>query len=325
MGAILAANPHNTQPWLFRITAEAIDVFANLAQSLGPMDPVHRELFIGLGCAVENLVVTAAAVGRRASVHWLPDPDDPEHVARVELSEQAPAPSALFDALPLRHTNRGPYDHGAPLPAGLRDALVSATEGSTRAQWFDTPAELDDLTARIVAATEAIVADPEMNEASHAWWRQDPEDIEHFRSGLTMDATGASGCSRTMGKHLANPTAERAGTYWIGATEGRQTTASAFVLLSTPTLDDRIGQLEVGRSYQRMHLLAESEGVAMQPLNQPLERRDREVFDGHAPDFGPWLEELAGSEQAQMLFRVGLARRQALPAPRMPVDWVTVQ
>jgi hypothetical protein len=35
--AILAANPHNTQPWLFRIAENHIEVFADFSRHLGTM------------------------------------------------------------------------------------------------------------------------------------------------------------------------------------------------------------------------------------------------------------------------------------------------
>ena len=53
--AILAANPHDTQPWLFRIADETIEVLADASRHLGAMDPYLREMHIGLGAAIENL------------------------------------------------------------------------------------------------------------------------------------------------------------------------------------------------------------------------------------------------------------------------------
>ena len=54
---ILAANPHNTQPWLFKIADTRIDVYADRARNLGSFDPFLREMHIGLACAVENMVL----------------------------------------------------------------------------------------------------------------------------------------------------------------------------------------------------------------------------------------------------------------------------
>ena len=55
--AILASNPHNSQPWLFRVDEQRIDLYANPARSLRSIDPFQREMYIGLGCALENLMV----------------------------------------------------------------------------------------------------------------------------------------------------------------------------------------------------------------------------------------------------------------------------
>ena len=52
---ILAASPHNTQPWRFRVSPTRVELYADPARSLGAFDPYLREMHIGLGCAVENM------------------------------------------------------------------------------------------------------------------------------------------------------------------------------------------------------------------------------------------------------------------------------
>src|SRR5829696_9213414 len=46
--AILAANPHNTQPWRFRVTPATVDLFADHSRNIGTIDPDLREMHIGL-------------------------------------------------------------------------------------------------------------------------------------------------------------------------------------------------------------------------------------------------------------------------------------
>ena len=38
--AILAANAHNTQPWLFHVTETRLDLFADISRRIGLTDPV---------------------------------------------------------------------------------------------------------------------------------------------------------------------------------------------------------------------------------------------------------------------------------------------
>ena len=61
--AILAASPHNTQPWIFRVGADRIELLADTHRNFGPFDPFLREMHIGLGCALENLALAASANG----------------------------------------------------------------------------------------------------------------------------------------------------------------------------------------------------------------------------------------------------------------------
>ena len=81
--AILAANPHNTQPWLFKVTDRRIELYADTIRNLGTFDPYLREMHLGLGCAVENIVLAAMANGYEAEITLSegtlgPIPDTPE-------------------------------------------------------------------------------------------------------------------------------------------------------------------------------------------------------------------------------------------------------
>ena len=65
---VLSASPHNTQPWVFRTTAEGSEIRADPARNSGALDPFLREQHIGLGCALENCVIAARANGYATTV-----------------------------------------------------------------------------------------------------------------------------------------------------------------------------------------------------------------------------------------------------------------
>jgi hypothetical protein len=73
--AILAASPHDTQPWLFEMSgqalgsAHALGVYADRRRHLGSFDPFRREMHLGVGCAIENFVLAARAAGIASDVH----------------------------------------------------------------------------------------------------------------------------------------------------------------------------------------------------------------------------------------------------------------
>jgi nitroreductase len=81
--AVAAPSIHNSQPWLFRIRADGIDVYADWRRRLEVIDPSGRELMISVGAAVFNVRV---AMYRRARVPVLrlwPERSEPDLVARV--------------------------------------------------------------------------------------------------------------------------------------------------------------------------------------------------------------------------------------------------
>jgi hypothetical protein len=61
-------------------------------------------------------------------------------------------------------------------------------------------------------------------------------------------------------------------------------------------IPDRLNMAQsiaAGRAWQRLHLAATAEGIAAQPLNQPVEMIDRHHMLGRQDEFGPSLAKLA--------------------------------
>jgi hypothetical protein len=122
--AILAANPHNTQPWRFASSSSAVDVYIDLVRNTGAMDPFRREQHIGLGCALENLLIAAEAKGYDPRLTIVPNPNDPTLIAHVELGSGPESNSSLYQAIPKRHTSRAPFDTS---PLSIRKRLARST------------------------------------------------------------------------------------------------------------------------------------------------------------------------------------------------------
>ena len=86
--ATLAANGHNTQPWKFAIQADAIEIQPDYTRGLPIVDPNHRELWISLGCALENLLVAARSTGYGTEVTY---PTAAESI-HIRLTADTPSP-----------------------------------------------------------------------------------------------------------------------------------------------------------------------------------------------------------------------------------------
>jgi len=325
--AILAASPHNTQPWLFRVEADRIELFADESRNLGAIDGERREMQIGLGCALENLLLAAPPHGLRAEVRF-PDASDPAApVAVVALDSVPTSSSALFEAIPHRHTNRGPYRLGSPLSTALLDELerLAGDLPDARLAFWRSEADRRAFARETLEASRAIVADDEQAHASASWIRFDADEIERHRDGLGVDALGLPPLVAGLLKMLPSPNRKRIDDGWLRATEEVHTaTAPLFGAVLVRDPGARAQRLAAGRLWQRVHLLATARGVAGQPLSQLVERRDREVELGLAPRFGDVLRTLVGDADwhAVLPFRLGYPERAAPPSPRREVSSV---
>jgi hypothetical protein len=131
----------NSQPWQFRVTRYTIELHADPARRLRA-DPAGREMLVSCGAALFGLRLGVRSIGYQPVTVLLPDPARPGLLATVRLGAQSPMTvheQQMIEALPHRHTHRGPFTPG-PLPPGLlvrlqHDAVTRA--GRTRA---DRPA-----------------------------------------------------------------------------------------------------------------------------------------------------------------------------------------
>ncbi|MGA2492320.1 MAG: hypothetical protein ABSF67_05145 [Roseiarcus sp.] len=138
---VLAANPHDTQPWLFAVGDDSIEIYADTSRNLGAMDACLRELHLGLGCAIENMLTAAGANGYSAHLETTPgslldltERQGPVLAARLRLQRvAAAAPDPLYAAIPLRHTNRyATIPRKSRLPRGATSRARSAQTARSR-------------------------------------------------------------------------------------------------------------------------------------------------------------------------------------------------
>jgi len=324
--AILAANAHNTQPWRFILTEDRIELFADMSRTIGTMDPLLREMHISLGCALENLVLAGPPNGLTATVDLMPEAGDARHIATVALTPAKTSRSALFEAIPDRHTNRNAYDTSRPVSSEQRESLNLLVDApNTQLIWFATDAQKRSFSDLTIAATRAIIADRQQSADDYRWYRSGWRDIQRHKDGITIDPSGQSELIRAVSK-LVPTSQQQNNNGWLSGTRDFQLpTASAFGALVVPDPHDPVARLRVGRIWQRLHLNAARSGLAVQPLCQIPERIDRETSAALTPEVSTAMAAmLPAGVHAIMTFRIGHPSAEALLSPRRPVADVVV-
>jgi len=319
--AVLAASPHNTQPWLFHLRGNQVDLFADAKRTIGAIDPLRREQQIGTGCALENLVVAAEKAGFGIKEMFLdPDPAT-ERIASVTFREQLPQESAAYRAIPHRHTNRGPYLGTRTISAGLLKEMerLNTDRDSIQVILWTDPNRHDRMRELIIAASEALVADRQQSQDSAQWYRGTDRAINRYRDGVTVDAQGLSPVMTAISKLMPNPSQALADRIFIDRTKHVHCGPGAtFATIGASAPGGKLNRVRIGRLWQRIHLWGTANGLAMQPLNQIHERIDREATTSIDSVFTRELAALAGQPNWNGLFsfRMGYAARAAKPSPR---------
>jgi len=305
--AILASNPHNTQPWLFKVSENQISIYADKSRHLGSFDPFRREMYLGLGCALENLLQTANDFGfdyefiieKGNLANELHD-ENTQWVCDITLIPSDNVSSALASAIPKRHTNRGPYNLERKIQKRELSyfSSLNINSGQIELSLFQGNEQQKALGDMIIDSTERLIADQEMIHDSEKWRRHSWQAIQEHRDGVTIDAAGLSPVMSTIAKLLG--------------------TAPLLGVIAVRDLYDIEQTLNAGRFWQRLHLAATKAGIAMQPLNQPVELVDREAQLNVPAITTDKLSEITANSSffPTFVFRAGYAMQSASPSPR---------
>ncbi|MBD3310955.1 MAG: hypothetical protein GF349_00470 [Candidatus Magasanikbacteria bacterium] len=129
--AVLAPSTHNSQPWLFKIEKNRIEIRKNPSQTLDVADPNDNLMYISIGCALENLLVAANYYGFKYNLEYFFSDFD-ERVCEVSFRSKNGAKDDrehLIFLIKKRHSNRGKFRQDLPDETILNTIKGFSTEG----------------------------------------------------------------------------------------------------------------------------------------------------------------------------------------------------
>jgi len=255
--AILAPSIGNTQPWAFVAAGNRIEVRADLSRWLPAADPQKRELFLSLGCALENLLVAAEQFGFSHRVEYGARPDVDGVAATVTLSTPG-RPSLLrtpelFSAIGVRHTSRRPFESRPVLSQDRHRLLSLRVEPDLKLVLNWDRAMRRTFRRWVVEADAAQFTDPAWRQELAHWTGRGgfggPSPLAKVREAVLLRVdTGRSRAKRDSNLVSSAP---------------------VFGLIGSQR-DNRESQVKAGQLYERLCLGAASLGIAVQPLSQVL-------------------------------------------------------
>jgi nitroreductase len=296
--AIRAPSVHNTQPWLFRLVDGGVEVHADPDRQLPVADPTGRALRLSCGAAIFNLRLALHHLGYVPAVCLAGGAANILAMVTV-AGRRPPTPqeSALYAAIPRRHSNRYPFLDTA-VALDVRAQLIDAARGE--GSWLDLivgPAGLDMVTQLARAADKILTADLAYRAEVAAWTRTDADSDD----GVTRSAGGPAPVPHDL---LAGR--DFGGTQRMS---GHDFEPDPLVGVLGAMADSPRDDVTAGQALQRVLLTATRYGLSTSLMSQPIEvERTREQLRLGLRKHGP----------PQMLLRFGYGV-PTTPTARRPV------
>ena len=306
--AVRAPSSRNTQPWLFRIYEDVLELRADRTRALPVVDPHDRELTIGCGSALFFLRAALRHVGYDSVVALLPVPTDPDLLARVKLGpgvKPTNDESRLFWATRTRRTNRRRFVK-RPVPDEIVAELCrAAKQEGARLAVMESGEERARLAELVATADRLQADDPSFRRELAAWIRSNRSEAA---DGMPGSAFGHSDLTSKLGPFVVRRFDWGRGR---AARDEELALGSPVLAVLATDGDGPADWLAAGQALGRLLLRATTDDVAASFLNQPVE----------VDELRPEVERLAGPGHPQLVLRLGYAKEVAA-TPRRPVEEV---
>lgn len=305
--AVLAPSKHNTQPWLFHVDQNMIELYADRTRVLSVVDANGRELVMSCGAALANLLAALRYFGFSWLMETPSNPGENNLLARLTIEKGVEATEEerkLFFAILQRRTNRRPFTNRSVPIALLRKLESIAGEAGTYLHVMWDERQRAELAHLVLIADHTLWSDQQFRHEMAEWVHLDesnsPDGIPAYALGKA-DTTSYLG-SLNLRTLVDTPEEE---------VETQQRTVKPPVLAVLSTVADSwFDWLSAGLALENILLHARLAGIWASFFSQPTE----------VPRLRHTLRNLLGqADFPQIVLRLGYATR-VQPTPRRGVD-----
>lgn len=305
--AVLAPSSHNSQPWKFSIHKNIISLSPEKSRALPVSDKNERQLFISLGCALENLLIAADFYHFKTTVEYFPVPEVACRILFEESADQTPSENHLAFFIPKRATNRNKY-LPRPIEPSFYDFIKKIAQDSDISVAIVDAKELRERLADI--ALRGLIAamddDQFRLELSH-----------YVKSNMTQEKVGMPGFGFNIPTPISLFAPRLIRRFNVNRITKKQEEAvlkstPAFVIISSRS-DNKKSWIVAGQCFEKIALAAERKGMKTAPLAASIQ-------------IGKFFEEVQtvvhSSLRPQVFFRIGYSEKAPRHSPRLAADEV---
>ncbi|HVC15004.1 MAG TPA: Rv1355c family protein [Acidimicrobiales bacterium] len=335
--ATLAPSCGNGQPWRFDLSARDLAIAFDRSRTCGAMDVRSRASYVGLGAALFNARVAAAAAGRLGAFELFPEGPSSDVAASLTFGTTSdPALAELRDAMLERCSNRR---HGSPVALDL--AVVSrmtraAAAEQARLHLVTGPDRLAECAEIFAAAERVRFLHPTLREETIRELRWPGEDVSTGIDVATLELSGPEAGSLQLLQRA--DVMELLDRWDAGGALGdylkRSLASSSAVAVVTVESASPASYLTGGMALERVWIEAQRAGLAVQAIAPAflyaVQERDFDALGGSR-----WAEDLRtlsarfrrlldlGPHTVPILtLRLGHAAPPRVRSARLPLDQV---
>ena len=186
--ATKAPSGHNTQPWLFRICEDSIEIHPDNRKTLHVVDRNRREMFVSLGCATENLCIAAGSIGYASKVHV-----SEEGIISIELhSVDNQKKTLLYGQITRMQTNRSIYNVKQIPEKVIRELLTLEREEYIGIYcWQKQSIEFNKIRDYVLVGNKIQMSDSRFKNELKSLMRFNKRDEQQNLDGLSYAVFGA--------------------------------------------------------------------------------------------------------------------------------------
>lgn len=287
---------------------------------------------LSLGAVVENLAIAAQRFGLDSQAKLISDPSQPRLTIQIRLLPGQAAVDPLWQAIPLRHTNRQGFFHGPPISPMERSELESTVAPYPCSQliWLDEPAQRNQALRLMRRAETERYRNRMLHEELFSAIRFDIGWHSTCPEGLPPGALAVEPPLRPLFAALRHWPAMRLaklfGAHYILGLRSCYVPCRLAPNLGTLAvkISDNQSIFDTGRAFERLWLKLTSQGRVLQPMPasalyaldgveaegipKTLRRELKQAWETCAPGHIPL-----------MLFRIGFAKTSLILTARRPV------
>ncbi len=262
--ALLAPNPHNLQPWQVALVGtNGLRLFHDKKRRLPQTDPFDRQITIGLGCFLEQMVLAAGVAGQGVDMTLFPDgPDGAIAEAKFYPGGQ---PDPLAQHILNRRSCKEPFEN-RPISGDAITGLDMFADIYTDSETVTALKELTWEAWLIETMTERTMQESiDLMRFGKAQINATPDGID--LGGPFLESLMVAGLLTRASQENPNSTGFKQGVE-IYREMLHATPAYAVIKMPNNTPQD---QINAGRQWLRLNLATTGMGLALHPVSQALQ------------------------------------------------------